>query len=61
MHDIEPWSYIRDLLCLLPSWPVHHVLKLAPLHFRETCQRDDVQALLAKNPYRRLTLLDQRR
>ena len=20
MHRIEPWAYLRDLLCLLPSW-----------------------------------------
>jgi hypothetical protein len=30
LHRIEPLSYIRDLLCLLPRWPRSRVLELAP-------------------------------
>lgn len=58
MHEIEPWAYMRDLLCLLPSWSAHRVLELAPLHWEQTRKRDDVRALLDNNPYRRITLLD---
>ncbi|MCU0699419.1 MAG: transposase domain-containing protein [Myxococcaceae bacterium] len=21
MHGLEPYAYLRDLLCVLPSWP----------------------------------------
>ena len=27
LHGIEPWAYLRDLFCLLPSWPVRRVLE----------------------------------
>ena len=47
LHDIEPWSYLRDLFCLMPSWPRSRVLELAPLHWR------DVQQRLEANVYRR--------
>ncbi|MEQ8565218.1 MAG: IS66 family transposase [Deltaproteobacteria bacterium] len=56
MLGLEPWSYLRDLLCLLPEWPVHRVLELAPAYWEQTAAREDVQALLAANPFRRLTL-----
>ena len=32
MHGIEPWSYLRDLFCLMPSWPRSRVLELAPVN-----------------------------
>jgi hypothetical protein len=54
--DVEPWSYLRDVFCLLPRWPVHRMLDLAPVAWSETRARDDVQALLDANPFRRLTL-----
>jgi transposase len=56
MVGVEPWSYLRDILCLLPRWPVHRLLELAPAYWKETCARDDVKALLDANPYRALTL-----
>src|SRR5262249_25671421 len=34
--DVEPWAYMRDILCLLPSWPAHRVLDLAPVNWNET-------------------------
>jgi transposase len=56
MVGVEPWSYLRDILCLLPGWPVHRLLELAPAYWKDTSTRDDVRALLDANPYRALTL-----
>ena len=39
LHGIEPWSYLRDLLCLIPSWPQSRVLELAPACWRQTVER----------------------
>ena len=58
LHAVEPWAYLRDLLCLLPTWPKHRLLELAPLNWSKTAEQDEVQALLAANPYRAATLLD---
>jgi len=54
--DVEPWAYLRDIFCLLPQWSEYRLLELAPLHWNTTRARDDVQALLAKNAFRKLTL-----
>jgi transposase len=54
--DVEPWSYLRDIFCLLPLWPEHALLDLAPLNWNETKARDNVRALLDANPFRQLTL-----
>jgi hypothetical protein len=56
MLRVEPWSYLRDILCLLPDWPAHRLLELAPAHWTETAARDEVKALLDADPYRALTL-----
>ncbi len=56
MHGIEPWSYLRDLFCLLPGWKRHRVLELSPLHWNETLQQEQTQQLLAANPFRQITL-----
>jgi hypothetical protein len=56
MLGIEPWAYLRDLLCLLPRWPKHDVLELAPVHWPRTLERKDVQQRLADDPYRKATL-----
>jgi transposase len=53
--DVEPWTYLRDILCLLPSWPEHRLLELAPVEWKDTRDRDDVRALLEQNRLRRLT------
>lgn len=53
---VEPWSYLRDLLCLLPRWSDHRLLELAPLNWAATAARDDVKALLAANHFRNVTL-----
>jgi len=53
---VEPWAYLRDILCLLPHWPEHSLLELAPLHWAKTAVRDDVRQRLDANAFRRLTL-----
>lgn len=30
LHGIEPRSYVRDLLCLIPEWPVHRCSRPHP-------------------------------
>lgn len=57
MLDIEPWAYLRDLLCLLPNWPAHRILELAPAYWDQTSQSPEVQQTLEADPYRALTLL----
>lgn len=49
-------AYLRDVLCLLPKWPVHRVLELAPAYWATTLDQPDVRRLLEADPYRRLTL-----
>ena len=56
MHKLEPLEYLRDLLCLLPSWPADRILKLSPAHWRETTAAPSVQALLEANVYRQAAL-----
>jgi transposase len=56
MHGLEPWAYLRDLFCLLPRWPVHRVLELAPLHWQKTLEHEDTQRRLAENLYRKVCL-----
>lgn len=54
--EVEPWSYLRDIFCLLPRWPEHRLLELAPVAWAKTVARDDVQKLLTANRFRRLTI-----
>ena len=56
MHQIEPWSYMRDLLCLLPGWSEHRLLELSPAEWAKTRERPEVVARLERDPFRRLTL-----
>jgi hypothetical protein len=56
LFAIEPWSYLRDVFCLLPQWPEHALLELAPLNWKKTKVRNEVRGLLAANPFRELTL-----
>ena len=57
LHRLEPWAYLRDLLCLLPSWPKSRVLDLSPLRWKQTAQQPDTQQRLAANPFRAATIL----
>jgi transposase len=56
MHSVEPWAYLRDIFCLLPTWPEHRLIELSPLKWNKTYERDDVKQLLDRNPFRKLTL-----
>jgi len=56
MHGIEPWAYLRDLFCLLPSWPRSRVLELAPANWKQTLENEDAQQRLAANVFRRAVL-----
>ncbi len=56
MHDIEPLAYIRDLLCLLPRWPRHRVLELAPAYWSKTLEQRETQEKLDANVFRRVVL-----
>lgn len=58
MHGIEPWAYLRDLFCLLPSWSSKRVLELAPAYWLQTLADPEVQGRLAANVYRRVLLAD---
>jgi transposase len=55
-HDLEPFGYLRDLLCLLPDWPVQRVLELAPAYWSKTLERPEVQHALADNVFRQVNL-----
>src|SRR5665213_4550412 len=61
LHDIEPYAYLRDLFCLLPSWPVRRVLELAPLNWKKSLEDKNAQQRLDANVFRRASLgsLDQ--
>jgi transposase len=56
LHGIEPLGYLRDLLCLLPGWPVNRVLELAPVNWSTTVQRPEVRAALEANVFRQASL-----
>jgi hypothetical protein len=56
LHDIEPLGYIRDLFCVLPSWPQVRVLELAPAYWKQTLQQRETQEKLAANVFRRVLL-----
>lgn len=56
MHRIEPWAYLRDLLCLLPRWPARRVLELAPVYWKQTLEQQDARQRLDADIFRRVTL-----
>src|SRR5439155_24221750 len=41
--EIEPLAYMRDVLWLLPSWPHHRVLELAPAYRKQTLDKVETQ------------------
>ena len=59
LHGIEPWAYLRDLFCLLPSWPKSRALELAPAFWQQTLQQQDAQQRLAANVFRAATIVPQ--
>jgi transposase len=56
LHGIEPLGYLRDLFCLLPSWPRRRVLELAPAYWAKTLEDKDAQQRLATNVFRQASL-----
>lgn len=56
MHGLEPWSYLRDLFCLLPSWPKSRVLELAPVYFKQTLENPEAWQRLEANSFRKAAL-----
>ena len=46
----------RDLLSLVPGWPGHRVLELAPASWRVTLEKREAQEALAANVLRRAVL-----
>lgn len=55
-HKVEPWAYLRDLCCLLPTWPSHRFLEISPLKWAATSESEEVRRILALDPHRALTL-----
>ena len=56
MHGIEPLGYLRDLFCLLPSWPARRVLDLSPAYWNKTIGAEDVRRKLDADVYRQVAL-----
>jgi len=56
LHKLEPLAYLRDLLCLMPRWPVDRLLELAPANWRKTLEQRDTQQALEANVLRRVIL-----
>lgn len=56
LHGVEPFVYLRDLLCLLPDWPRRRVLELAPASWASALERDEVRAALNSNVFRLASL-----
>lgn len=56
LHGLEPLAYLRDLFCLLPNWPVHRVLELAPVNWAKTVGTPEIAAELEGNIYRKVSL-----
>ena len=49
LSGIQPESYLREVICLLPDWPKSRVLELAPCNWKQTRQQTETQKLLADN------------
>ena len=45
LHGLNPEDYLRDLFRILPSWPSHRVLELAPKYWAATRARLDLDEL----------------
>ena len=56
LHDIEPHGYIRDLLCLIRTWPPDRLLELAPVNWKQTLEQAETQQKLLANVFRRVAL-----
>ena len=48
LHDVNPLTYLHEVLLLIPTWPKDEMIELSPLRWATTRMRDDVVALLAE-------------
>ena len=56
LHRIEPHGYVRDLFCLIRSWPQDRLLEFAPAYWQKTLEQPETQDKLAANVFRRAML-----
>ena len=48
LHGLDPETYLRDLIRVLPHWPRHRYLELAPKYWSRTLGRLDPNELDAE-------------
>jgi transposase len=48
LHDLDPEDYLRDLFRVLPLWPSHRYLELAPKNWAATRARLDAAEIEAE-------------
>ncbi|WP_437828125.1 transposase domain-containing protein [Sorangium sp. So ce1153] len=53
LHGIEPWTYLRDVLILLRTWPPERLIELAPKSWKQTLENTDARQRLAASPWSR--------
>ncbi len=53
LHGIEPWSYLRDVLLLLPDWRRDRLLELSPKYWKQTLEHTDARQRLANSVWSR--------
>jgi len=53
LHGIEPWSYLRDVLILVPDWPRDRLLELSPKYWKQTLEHTDARQRLASSVWSR--------
>ena len=56
LHGIEPHGYLRDLFCVIRTWPRDRLLELAPAYWQKTLEQPETQDKLAANVFRRAVL-----
>jgi transposase len=56
LNDIEPETYLRDVMCLLPNWSVARILELAPCNWKQTLEKAETQQILADSAIRNVIL-----
>ena len=48
LHGLDPEQYLRDVIRVLPHWPIDRMLELAPKYWRATRERLDPRQLEAE-------------
>lgn len=57
LHNLEPWSYLRDLFILLPDWPKSRIIELSPKFWNQTMKNTDARQRLTANPFYTVTAI----